>query len=73
MVDEPCAVGKVFEVFNDLDIQVKDTALVEDNKIGHDVIKLDLLLKNTVQYRGRENKKQFGKNNGKIYDIVYTQ
>ena len=72
MVDEPCAVGKVFEVFNDLDIQVKDTALVEDNKIGHDVIKLDLLLK--IPYNIEEEKiKTDLEKITEVYDIVYTQ
>lgn len=72
MVDEPCAVGKVFEVFNDLDIQVKDTALVEDNKIGHDVIKLDLLLKIPYNIEAEKIKTALEKIT-EVYDIVYTQ
>lgn len=72
MVDEPCAVGKVFEVFNDLDIQVKDTALVEDNKIGHDVIKLDLLLKIPYNIEAEKIKNNLEKIT-EVYDIVYTQ
>ena len=72
MVDEPCAVGKVFEVFNDLDIQVKDTALVEDNKIGHDVIKLDLLLKIPYNIEAEKIKTDLEKIT-EVYDIVYTQ
>lgn len=72
MVDEPCAVGKVFEVFNDLDIQVKDTALVEDNKIGHDVIKLDLLLKIPYNIEAEKIKTNLEKIT-EVYDIVYTQ
>ena len=69
MVDEPCAVGKVFEVFNDLDIQVKDTALVEDNKIGHDVIKLDLLLKIPYNIEAEKIKTDLEKIT-EVYDIV---
>ncbi len=72
MVDEPCAVGKVFEVFNDLDIQVKDTALVEDNKIGHDVIKLDLLLKMPYNIEAEKIKAELEKIS-EVYDIAYTQ
>lgn len=72
MVDEPCAVGKVFEVFNDLDVQVKDTALVEDNKIGHDVIKLDLLLKIPYNIEAEKIKTDLEKIT-EVYDIVYTQ
>lgn len=72
MVDEPCAVGKVFEVFNDLDIKVKDTALVEDNKIGHDVIKLDLLLKIPYNIEAEKIKTDLEKIT-EVYDIVYTQ
>ena len=72
MVDEPCAVGKVFEVFNDLDIQVKDTALVEDNKIGHDVIKLDLLLKIPYNIEAEKIKTALEKIT-EVYDIIYTQ
>lgn len=72
MVDEPCAVGKVFEVFNDLDIQVKDTALVEDNKIGHDVIKLDLLLKIPYNIEAEKIKTDLEKIT-EVYDIIYTQ
>lgn len=72
MVDEPCAVGKVFEVFNDLDIQVKDTALIEDNKIGHDVIKLDLLLKIPYNIEAEKIKTDLEKIT-EVYDIVYTQ
>ena len=72
MVDEPCAVGKVFEVFNDLDIQVKDTALVEDNKIGHDVIKMDLLLKIPYNIEAEKIKTDLEKIT-EVYDIVYTQ
>lgn len=72
MVDEPCAVGKVFEVFNDLDIQVKDTALVEDSKIGHDVIKLDLLLKIPYNIEAEKIKTDLEKIT-EVYDIVYTQ
>ena len=72
MVDEPCAVGKVFEVFNDLDIQAKDTALVEDNKIGHDVIKLDLLLKIPYNIEAEKIKTDLEKIT-EVYDIVYTQ
>ena len=72
MVDEPCAVGKVFEVFNDLDVQVKDTALVEDNKIGHDVIKLDLLLKIPYNIEAEKIKTALEKIT-EVYDIVYTQ
>ena len=45
MIDEPCAVGKVFDVFKQLSVMVKDTDVIENSKIGHDVITLDLLLK----------------------------
>ena len=45
MIDEPCAVGKVFDVFKQLSVMVKDTDVIENSKIGHDVITLDVLLK----------------------------
>ena len=59
-------------MFNDLDIQVKDTALVEDNKIGHDVIKLDLLLKIPYNIEAEKIKTDLEKIT-EVYDIVYTQ
>jgi len=45
MLDEPCAVGKVFEVFSKLGVSVKDTTIGDDNKIGNDVITMDLVIK----------------------------
>lgn len=72
MIDEPCAVGKVFEAFSSLDIQVKDTTLVEENKIGHDLIKLDLLLKMPYNIDGEKIKQELEKI-AEVYDVAYTQ
>ncbi len=72
MVDEPCAVGKVFEAFSALDVQVKDTTLVEENKIGHDLIKLDLLLKMPYNIDGERIKQELEKI-AEVYDVAYTQ
>lgn len=72
MIDEPCAVGKVFEAFSALDVQVKDTALVEENKIGHDLIKLDLLLKMPYNIDGERIKQDLEKI-AEVYDVAYTQ
>lgn len=72
MIDEPCAVGKVFEAFSALDVQVKDTALVEENKIGHDLIKLDLLLKMPYNIDGEKIKQELEKI-AEVYDVAYTQ
>lgn len=72
MIDEPCAVGKVFEAFSALDVQVKDTALVEENTIGHDLIKLDLLLKMPYNIDGERIKQDLEKI-AEVYDVAYTQ
>jgi len=44
MLDEACAVGKIFELFNSLSIQVKNTNVLEE-QIGQDTITLDLMLR----------------------------
>lgn len=72
MVDEPCAVGKVFDVFQQLSVMVKDTTVIDNSKIGHDVITLDLLLRMPYNLTVENIEKELEKIS-EVYDVVHTE